>query len=57
MDNTKYNQEITDKEKNIIENIYKYIFKDFNKNHVDVFLCGGDLKQENFRSFIRNDCK
>lgn len=53
MDNTKYNQEITDKEKNIIENIYKYIFKDFNKNHVDVFLCGGDLKQENFRSFIK----
>ncbi len=45
MYNAKYNQEITGKEKNILENIYKYIFKGFNKSYVDVFLCGGDLTQ------------
>lgn len=53
MYNAKYNQEITGKEKNILENIYKYIFKGFNKSHVDVFLCGGDLTQKNYRSFIK----
>lgn len=53
MYNAKYNQEITGEEKNILENIYKYIFKGFNKSHVDVFLCGGDLMQENCRSFMK----
>lgn len=40
-------------EKKVLNNICKEIYKNFSKNHVDIFLCGGDLTENTIRKKVK----
>jgi len=50
-----YDVEISEKEKNILERVYKHIFVNFSSKHVDIFLCGGELEKKSFRKNLKTE--
>lgn len=46
--------ELTDLEKEVLSNICNKIYKNFSNNHVDIFLCGGDLTKNTIRKQVKN---
>lgn len=52
-----YGDKPTEKEKYILETIYKDIYADFKKNQVDIFLCGGSTEEINLRNFLNENLK
>lgn len=54
-ENVHYGDKPSEKEKSILKNIYEYIYTDFQKNQVDIFLCGGSNDDINLRNFLKEN--
>lgn len=51
----KYGDKPTKKEITILKDIYENIYTDFQKNQVDIFLCGGSADEINLRNFLKEN--
>lgn len=50
-----YGDKPSEKEKYILIDIYENIYTDFQKNQVDIFLCGGSTDEINLRNFLKEN--
>lgn len=53
--NVNYGDKPSEKEINILKDIYENIYTDFQKNQVDIFLCGGSTDDINLRNFLKEN--
>ena len=50
-----YGEALRPEDKKILIDIYEFIYKDFQKNQVDIFLCGGSTEDINLRNFLKEN--